>query len=113
MLAVKDLLPSSDPKKPDPYFSTFTMIVFAQTMILFIETILILSIWNSEKTIRWYLKRRTKDISDQRQTTIEISYKKAAKKIDAFFFVGSLIVSVISVTVTIMGIRGSKSKSLE
>merc|ERR1712168_1367408 len=90
-----------------PHFAIFTEIVCAQTTILFIETVIVIAIWNSEKTVRCCLKCRTDSyhISDQGEAKLQVSYKKAALRVDTFFFVGNLIVSTVSVLKTSLGIQ--------
>ena len=75
-LTSQDVLPNPDPSLPNPYFSTFTDIAFAQTMILFIETIFVLLIWHSERPLFWFCRYpKTKDKYDEGDEDKEVACK--------------------------------------
>ena len=51
----KDVLPNSNDDSY-PFFSTFTELAFAQTMLLFVESVLSLTLWFSSGKLLWFLR---------------------------------------------------------
>ena len=70
----KDLVPNSDPDLGESYFAIFTQIAFGQTMVLFLETIVVLAIWNAERPLHWFL--RCSQAKEQKNDEVEeMAYK--------------------------------------
>ena len=75
-------MPNSDPTLDDPYFSTFTQIAFAQTMVLFIETVIVLAIWNGEARFFWFLRcnKDEEKLSEEEEDELEERKKVMEEK---------------------------------